>query len=100
MSVFEDIDKALMKGMLDTGSLNPDIAFGLPVVFENIPYESALGDEFLAAFLLPAPVLQASLGDDGCDNHTGIYQIDIHNNSFTGTAELYKKADEINAVFK
>ena len=100
MAAFEDISKALMNAMLSNGTINPDTAFGLPVVFENVPYDETDGANFLACYLLPAPVLQATLGDEGCDNHSGIYQIDIHFQSFTGTNELYAKADEINAVIK
>lgn len=93
MAVFEDISKAFNGIMIDND-------FSLPVVFENTPYDETTGDNFLAIFLLPSPTLQASLGDEGCDEHKGIFQIDIVYNTYSGTHELYQKADEINAIIK
>jgi len=94
MAVFDDISKALKGIMLDND-------FSLPVIYENAFDEAQpIGTAFLAIFQLPAQPTQATLGDAGCDLHTGIFQIDINYPSGEGMALLVQKADEINAVIK
>ena len=94
MSAFEGIDKAFVGAIVDNGS------FGLPVAFENDRYDDSDGEPYLRVFLLPAPTTQATLGDTGCDEHIGIFQINIKYPTNTGASIIKQKADEINAIIK
>lgn len=100
MAVFEDIEKALIGIMIDNGSVDPDISFSLPIAYENVEYDDADGEPYLSIFILPAATVQSTLGDGGCDDHQGIFQIDIKYKTNQGIAVLTKKADEINAIIK
>ncbi len=91
--IFEEISKAFIDPVKNT-------FVGLPVANENLPYDSRDAEAHLEVFLLPAQPEQATLGATGCDFHSGIYQININYPINAGSAALYKKADEINAVFK
>jgi len=93
MAIFEDISKAFIKGVANGG-------FSLPIAYENVEYDEIDGEPFISMFLLPAQPVQATLGDSGCDEHTGILQLDLHYKAHTSTTEILQKADEINAVFK
>jgi len=92
MATFLDIDTAFNLAVLNAG-------FSVPVITENIDYSPKVETPFIAAYLLPAPTSQASLGDEGCDNHSGLYQIDINYPKDKGTTELKAMADNVNAVF-
>ncbi len=94
MSAFEDINKAFVGAILDNSS------FSLPVAFQNVEYDDSNGLPYLETFLIPAPTIQASLGDDGCDEHIGIFQINIKYKTYDGVSVLHQKADEINAIIK
>ena len=93
MTVFEDIDKAIKGIFIDND-------FGLPVAFENVFYDETDAENYIAVFQLPAPTVQATLGDSGCDYHAGLIQVDINYRSFSGSSVLTKKSDEINAIVK
>lgn len=95
MAVFEDIDKAFIGIMVDND-------FSMPVAFENVFFDETeiTQKNYLSCFLLPVPTVQATLGDEGCDNHRGLFQIDILFDSLKGSHLLTQKADEINAVIK
>lgn len=94
MAVFDDISTALIGIMADND-------FGLPVLYENARDEDQpIGDSYLAVFQLPAQPVQATLGDAGCDLHTGVFQIDVNYPAYTGKSNSMQKADEINAVIK
>ena len=99
MAVFEDKVKALIGAVVDS-DITPGEGFGLPIAQENVKYDSSDGEPYLELFDLPAPTVQASLGAEGCDNHSGIFQIDINYQANEGRAVLDQKADEINAVIK
>ena len=73
--------------------------FNLPIALENQDFDPRLGDPYLAAFLLPASVIQSTLGLNGCETTSGIYQIDINYPAEKGVTALLSKADEVNAVF-
>lgn len=74
--------------------------FGLDIATENVTFKPMDGSAYLAAFRLPLPVTQATLGDNGEDLHSGIYQININYPQDSGMTVLYDKADAINLVFK
>ncbi len=88
-----DLTKGFLKAV-NAGS------FSLPIAYENVDYQPEGNDPWLAVFQLPLQPVQASLGDDGCDFHEGILQIDINYPASTGRTLLDAKADEINAYFK
>ena len=47
------------------------------VAWPNTNFEPEAGQTFLSPSFIPAETVQASLGSDGKDNTTGIYQIDV-----------------------
>ncbi len=93
MSAIADIQKILFNAVED-GS------FGLPVAYENVNFDPKGLDGYLSVFLLRAPTLLAELSWNGCDNHSGILQIDINYPQGAGPTIHAEMADQINAVFK
>jgi len=93
MATITEINQILVKAVQDG-------AFGLDIAFENIKFDSKQQDSYLALFNLRAPTVQVELGALGCDQHTGIFQIDVNYKQGGGIDELLEKADEVNAVFK
>jgi len=87
------IDELFNKKMLNA-SLG-----GITVVLENIKHDSRAGAAFLACYQLPVPVTQATLGDGGCDLHSGIYQININYPEGKGLTACKTMADTLNAIF-
>ena len=93
MSVFVDISAAL-SGHLET-------MIGLPpVAGENFDFDPVLGTLYLRETLLPADVVQATLGENGRDMNLGIYQIDIFAQAGEGKNEALVMADLIANHFK
>ena len=93
MGAIADISKILYANM-DLGS------FGLPVSYEGLDFDPKEYDAYLACYVLRAPTLQAELGPQGCDAHTGIFQVDVNYREGGGPTEALNKADEVNAYFK
>jgi len=91
-TTFSDIDEIFNIAVLNAG-------FSIEVITENIDYSPDISEPYIAAFLLPLPTVQASLGASGCDNQSGIYQLDINYPKDQGTTALKGMADSINAVF-
>ncbi len=73
--------------------------FGLPVAYEGLDFDAKGVSAYLACFMLRAPTLQAELGPNGCDSHTGLFQVDVNYREGQGATALLEKADEINAYF-
>jgi len=91
-TTFADIDEIFNIAVLNAG-------FSIDVITENLDYSPNISTPYIAAFLLPLPTVQASLGSNGCDNQSGIYQLDINYPKDQGTTALKEMADEINGVF-
>lgn len=48
-----------------------------PIAWENIDYEPDSTTLYLRATGLPSDTIQACLGDDGKDEHLGVFQVDV-----------------------
>ena len=92
MPMIAQIQKILFKAVQDGG-------FGLDLSFENVTFDPKSLSGYLSCFLLRAPTFQAELGWKGCDNHSGILQIDINYPQDSGPTAHAQKADEINSYF-
>ena len=90
--VFSDIRKAFNIAVGNAG-------FPIEIAYENTKFETNLTSPYLQLFLLPVQPVQASLGDMGCDLHTGIFQIDINYAQSEGVTDLDAMADQINTLF-
>ena len=96
-SSFNDISRIFISELANTG-IEVDGA-ALLIADKNLDFDT-LGVEFyVAPFLLTAPVVQASLGDGGCDRHSGIFQITIFQVKGGALTDLYSMADLLNAAF-
>jgi len=93
VSAIAEIQKVLYSAVESGG-------FGLPIAYENVKFEPADKSGYLSVFMLRAPTLQAELGWVGCDNHSGIFQIDINYPEGEGPTSHAEMADTINAIFK
>jgi len=91
--VFSDIRKAFNIAVGNAG-------FPIEIAYENVKYEPNVTTPYIQLFLLPVQPEQASLGDSGCDFHTGIFQIDINYAQSEGVTDLDAMADQINTLFK
>lgn len=69
------------------------------VVAENTKYTPVEGQEYLRSFLLPAEPTQATVGAQGIDRVSGLYQIDVAMPKDIGTGALMRKVDEVVAQF-
>lgn len=69
------------------------------VAWENTKFEPQEGVGYLRAFLLPAEPEQATIGVNGLDRVTGIYQIDVCEPKDGGNGALLRKVDAILAQF-
>lgn len=93
MSIFLDISAAL------DSHLN-DMVGKPPIAWENLAYEPAIGTLYARPTLLPADVIQSTLGTNGTDSNIGIYQIDIFAEAGQGKNEAVVMADTIADHFK
>lgn len=93
MSAIASIQRILLEAIQNAG-------FGLPIAFENVNYDASNGEPFLACFILRAPTVQAELGYKGCDERTGIFQIDINYPEGSGPTVHAEMADDINLLFR
>lgn len=93
MSVFLDISAALDSNLNSMSSLPP-------VAWENRDYTPVVGTLYLRPTLIAGETVQATLGDSGTDNNTGIYQIDVFAESGKGKNEAVVMADLIADQFK
>ena len=90
---FENIRKALTTPM---ATVLPSIT----KVFPNQPYTPDPNTPYMAYFLLPNQPSASTLGSDGLDVHTGVFQISLFYPKSTGDIELLKAADEIETVYQ
>lgn len=67
---FNDIQGAL-RSQLNTLANKP------PIAWENTNYSPNATTLYLRATGLPGDTVQACLGDDGLDEHVGIFQVDV-----------------------
>ena len=93
MSAIASIQRILLETIQNAG-------FGLPIAYENVNYDASNGEPFLACFILRAPTVQAELGYRGCDERTGIFQIDINYPEGSGPTVHAEMADDINLLFR
>lgn len=71
-----------------------------PVAWQNVSFTPTSGVLYLRPTLLPAPTVQAGLGDIGLDAYQGIYQIDIFAAVGGGRGLAEAQADLIGDQFK
>lgn len=93
MSAIASIQRILLETIQNAG-------LGLPIAYENVNYDASNGEPFLACFILRAPTVQAELGYKGCDERTGIFQIDINYPEGSGPTVHAEMADDINLLFR
>lgn len=67
---FNDIQGALRSRLSTLPSLPP-------VAWENVDYEPESTTLYFRAVGLPSETIQACLGDEGKDEHLGIFQVDV-----------------------
>jgi hypothetical protein len=65
------------------------------VAWENIDFAPTQGQTYLRPTVLPSDTVQAELGDQGRDYHTGIYQVDVMAEAGEGKNAAYVLADSI-----
>lgn len=92
MAVIAEINQILKKAVQDG-------AFGLDIAFENSGFDPKQVPAYIAIFNLRAPTVQAELGWPGCDQHNGVFQLDVNYKQGGGTDVILEKADDVNAVF-
>lgn len=93
MSAISEIQKVIYKAVQDG-------AFGLDVAYPNDTFDPTGSAGYLGLFLLRAPTVQAELGSEGCDLHTGLIQIDINYPQGKGDTLHAEMSDTINAWFR
>ena len=89
---FADIQSALLASWV-AGS------YGLTTCYPNRDYNPAAGDDHARLFVLWAGSDAATLGDDGTNEVTGIFQVDIMYRTGRGDGEALEKIDEICADY-
>ena len=72
---------------------------GLTTYYPNRDYNPAAGDDHARLFVLWAGSDAATLGDDGTNEVTGIFQVDIMYRTGRGDGEALEKIDEICADY-
>ncbi len=92
MAAITEINQILKKAVEDG-------TFGLDIAYENSGFDPKQLQAYIAIFNLRAPTVQAELGWAGCDQHNGVFQLDVNYKQGGGTDEILIKADEVNAVF-
>lgn len=93
MSIFLDISAALDSQLNNMTDLPP-------VAWENKDYSPVIGTLYLRPTLIAGEVVQATLGDNGTDSNTGIYQVDVFAESGKGKNAALVMADKIADQFK
>jgi hypothetical protein len=91
----EDIDKALMQGVVDA-------ALALPIAQENVAFNKPTdGSPWASVWIIPSPdgVRAVTLGDDGEDEHVGIVQLDLNYPTGRGVDDVRAKGDQVAAFF-
>ncbi len=73
--------------------------YGLTTYYPNRDYNPAAGDDHARLFVLWAGSDAATLGDDGTNEVTGIFQIDLMCRTGRGDGEALEKIDEICADY-
>ena len=73
--------------------------YGLTTYYPNRDYNPATGDDHARLFVLWAGSDAATLGDDGINEVTGIFQIDLMFRTGRGDGEALEKIDEICADY-
>ena len=89
----EAIDKAFNIALIQFGLDN-----AIDVQIENIDKPTSTDTPFLAGFMIPSATDDADLYFT--DRRSGVYQIDVYFDSHTGTGEMNRMIDALNAVFK
>lgn len=69
------------------------------VAWENTKYTPVEGVGYLRPFLLPAEPRAATIGTQGVDRVSGLYQVDVAMPKDEGTGALMRKVDEIISQF-
>ena len=90
---FEDLRKALTSPMAN-------VLPGVDKVFPNRDYTPTTGSPYMKYFVLRNHPSAATLGADGLDVHTGVFQISLFYPKSTGDIDLLKAADEIESVYQ
>jgi hypothetical protein len=89
---FANIESALLTAY--TGG-----SFGLSTAYENVDFSPVDGTAWAMINFLPAQPEPTSIGQDGIDLHTGVFQIALKYPPNTGRSAVVAKADAIAAVF-
>lgn len=92
---YSDIEKALIKGYTD-------LALGYPTSYpaaELDPNNQPSDAPWIALHNLRAESLPATLGNQGEDNHPGLFQIDINTPKNKGSGQSLQIADTILGSF-
>ena len=73
--------------------------YGLTTYYPNRDYNPAAGDDHARLFVLWAGSDAATLGDDGTNEVTGIFPVDLMYRTGRGDGEALEKIDEICADY-
>ena len=90
---FEDLRKALTTPM---ASVLPSV----DKVFPNRDYTPSPNTPYMKYFILRNQPSAATLGADGLDVHTGVFQISLFYPKSSGDIDLLQAADEIETVYQ
>lgn len=90
---FEDLRKALTSPMAN-------VLPSVDKVFPNEEYTPTIDRPHMRYYVLPNQPRAATLGADGLDVHTGVFQISLFYPKSTGDIDLLRAADEVETVYQ
>ena len=91
-TAFKDINKAFEVALEAYQPTN--------IAWPNTNYAKVKGTPFLEPVFVPGEAVQATLGTNGKNRQTGVYQITAWDEAGVGMGSLIQKADELITVFK
>lgn len=93
--IYNEIQAAL-DGHLNTWAVSVDLS----VAWENIAYEPTITEAFVKPAILPAQPSTASLGENGLNRLTGVYQVSLFYPAWEGSGTARDTADSLISHFK
>jgi hypothetical protein len=95
MGRFEAINNIFSVAVINSG-----VVYDVEIATENVSYDPRSGVAYISTHLFPLPVYQATLGSEGVDMVSGLFQISVNYPADSGMTDLLTKVDELNSVFK
>ena len=72
---------------------------GLPVAYDNVPFDSTKYDEWVRVTVLNGDSFEAAVGSN-CVRNTGLITVQIFTNQWDGSSACRQYADQIADIFK